>query len=195
LRGIGLLVTVTGLLSCASPEAQKVLPSLQPSSPAASEAAGLDATQGFTQGATLYVPIYSHIYFEDQKSVLNLTATLSVRNTDFKQKLILTSVRYYDSEGNLVRQYLDKPLQLNAMASKSFVIPRADTSGGSGANFIVEWAAQSAITEPVKDCTIDGRRISSTICVNIGIGFLVIRNINPWELQLALGMWSRKSSR
>lgn len=33
-------------------------------------------------GQTIYVPIYSHIYFQNQSRTLNLTATLSIRNSD-----------------------------------------------------------------------------------------------------------------
>ena len=56
-------------------------------------------------GQTVYVPIYSHIYhYNSQEQVMNLSATLSIRNTDLTNSIIITSVRYYDSDGKLIRQ-------------------------------------------------------------------------------------------
>jgi hypothetical protein len=51
-------------------------------------------------GQTVYVPIYSHIYYyNSQVQVMNLSATLSVRNTDSTHPIILTAVKYYDTDG------------------------------------------------------------------------------------------------
>lgn len=100
-------------------------------------------------GQTIYVPVYSHIYFENKKNYLDLTATLSIRNTDLNNSLILTAVRYYDTNGRLVREYLKEPSELTALASVAFVVERTDSAGGSGANFIVEWVADKQVSEPV----------------------------------------------
>ena len=108
----------------------------------------VDAAKVVT-GQTIYVPIYSHIYFENNKSYLNLTATLSIRNTDLDNSIILTAVRYYDTNGNLVREYLKEPSELRALASLAFVVERTDSAGGSGANFIVEWVGEKQVSEPI----------------------------------------------
>ncbi len=107
-----------------------------------------DATK-VVAGQRIYVPVYSHIYFENKKSSLDLTATLSIRNTDLNNSLILTAVRYYDTKGNLVREYLKNSSELTALASLAFVVERTDSAGGSGANFIVEWVAEKQVSEPV----------------------------------------------
>ncbi|MBD2040054.1 DUF3124 domain-containing protein [Microcoleus sp. FACHB-672] len=116
----------------------------------------LDENIKIAAGETLYVPVYSHIYYEDQHKVLNLAATLSLRNTDFINPIIITSVQYYDSNGKLVKQYLEKPIQLNAMASTDFVVRRTDTTGGVGANFIVEWIAEKEVSGPVIEAVMIG---------------------------------------
>lgn len=116
----------------------------------------LDENIKIAAGETLYVPVYSHIYYEDQEKVLNLAATLSIRNTDFINPIIITSVQYYDSSGKLVKQYLEQPIQLNAMASTDFVVRRNDTSGGVGANFIVEWVAEKEVSKPVIEAVMIG---------------------------------------
>lgn len=109
----------------------------------------LDAQLKIAMGQTIYVPIYSHIYYEDQKGKVDLSATLSIRNTDLSNPIIITSVRYYDSNGKLIRQYLEQPGELSPLASIDFVVERTDTSGGLGANFIVEWIAETTVSEPV----------------------------------------------
>lgn len=96
----------------------------------------------------VYVPAYSHIFHQSGKPVL-LTITLSVRNTDRRQEVVIKSVKYYDTAGVEVKSYLEKPLRLGPLASTDFVVERRDSSGGSGANFIVEWVAGDEISEPV----------------------------------------------
>jgi Protein of unknown function (DUF3124) len=148
-------MTVAVMVSCTSPNTQQT----SEHSPLAQPTSDVEAVREIknpAMGQTLYVPIYSHIYAEDRKSMLNLTATLSIRNTDLQQTLVINSVRYYDSDGKQVRQYLEKPIALKALATKDFVIPRTDTTGGAGANFIVEWVAQQKISEPIVEAVMIG---------------------------------------
>lgn len=107
-------------------------------------------------GQTIYVPIYSHIYYGDQQGIFNLSATLSIRNIDLVNPMIITSVRYHDSEGKLVKQYLERPIKLGALASTDFFVKRNDTSGGLGANFVVEWVAETEIPQPIVEAVILG---------------------------------------
>jgi hypothetical protein len=100
-------------------------------------------------GQTVYVPIYSQIYMWDQNRTMELTATLSVRNTDATYPLILSSVNYYDTNGKLVRQYQTQPGELGPLSATSFVVNQEDNTGGTGASFVVEWVAQQPITSPV----------------------------------------------
>ncbi|MBD2089829.1 DUF3124 domain-containing protein [Microcoleus sp. FACHB-1515] len=109
----------------------------------------LDSTVKIVAGQTVYVPIYSHIYTWERSRTMDLTATLSVRNTDLANPIILTAVNYYDSNGKLVRNYLEQPAEISPMASTSFVVDQADASGGSGAAFIVEWVTEKQVSTPV----------------------------------------------
>jgi hypothetical protein len=125
-------------------------PSTPPAEPATHlKTVTLDSTVQIVAGQTVYVPIYSHIYVWDQSRTVNLTATLSVRNTDLTHPMIIASVNYYDSSGKLVRKYLEQPVELEPLASTNFVVDREDTSGGSGAAFVVEWVAQQNVSVPV----------------------------------------------
>lgn len=116
----------------------------------------VDENTQIVMGQTIYVPVYSHIYHQNRQNIFPLSVTLSIRNTDLNQPLIVTSVRYYDSEGNLVKEYLESPIQLNQLASTDFFVTRNDTTGGSGANFIVEWIAESEISEPFIEAVMIG---------------------------------------
>ncbi|MBV10133.1 MAG: hypothetical protein CMN21_13055 [Rubinisphaera sp.] len=100
------------------------------------------------EGQTVYVPAYSHVYHENGRPHL-LTITLSIRNTDQDRKIIVTSVLYYDTSGKLVKSHLEKPLILNPLATTEFLVERKDATGGSGANFIVEWHADEPVSAPI----------------------------------------------
>tara|TARA_R110002072_G_scaffold303069_1_gene492555 strand:- start:25348 stop:26016 length:669 start_codon:yes stop_codon:yes gene_type:complete len=105
-------------------------------------------TDNPVQGQVVYVPAYSHIYHDDGDPYL-LTITLSVRNTSLDNEIVVKSVRYFDTKGKEVKSYLTKPLRLPALATTEFLVERDDATGGSGANFLVEWVAIKEVTEPI----------------------------------------------
>ncbi len=109
----------------------------------------LDQTTKIVTGQTIYVPIYSQIYMWDQHRTMDLTATLSIRNTDLTHPIIVAAVNYYDSRGQQVRKYLEQPVELGPLSSTNFVVDQQDSSGGAGSAFIVEWIAQKQVTNPV----------------------------------------------
>jgi hypothetical protein len=137
------------LASCTSSEIPPKSQSDTTQAASSQKVVTLDKDFKIAMGQTIYVPVYSHIYHDAQQKIFNLAATLSIRNTDLTNSIIITSVRYYDSDGKLVKQYLERPIQLGALASTDFVVNQTDNSGGLGANFIVEWVAQTEISEPV----------------------------------------------
>lgn len=94
-----------------------------------------------------YVPIYSHIYYDGGRPYL-LEATLSIRNTDMENPLYLSAIRYYDTSGNLSKEFVDKLIRLGPLQTIEFLVERRDVTGGSGANFIVEWGGTEAGIEP-----------------------------------------------
>jgi hypothetical protein len=154
-----LAIAVIILVSCTSskvpPKSQSNTERVTPSQ----KVVTLDENFKIAMGQTIYVPIYSHIYHQDQQDeekIFNLAATLSIRNTDLTKPIIITSVRYYDSNGKLVKQYLERPIELSAIASCDFVVNKTDTSGGLGANFIVEWVAQTKVSQPVIEAVMIG---------------------------------------
>ncbi len=107
-------------------------------------------------GQTLYVPIYSHVY-QIEGSRLPLSATLSIRNADVSRSLTIRTVRYYDTRGDMVRDYLPQPIELRPLGSTDFFVSARDTRGGSGANFLVEWVAAEPVHPPVVEAVLVGR--------------------------------------
>ena len=136
-----LLILGLGLTSCEAETSPPPLPILKPVT--------LDSIKQFKDGQIVYVPIYSYIYMWDRNRRMDLTATLSIRNTDRQHPIILMAVDYHDVSGKLVRRYLDNPVELGTLAAAEFVVNQEDTSGGSSASFIVRWVATNPVTDPV----------------------------------------------
>jgi hypothetical protein len=153
LLGLGLSLSL-GLLSACATQA-----------PATSPTPDLSAQQRFgdrpgvtvlatvpaapVQGQTVYVPVYSEIFDSDQNRAFQLTVTLSLRNTDRSQPIVIDTLNYYNSGGDRIRVYLDQPIQLGPLASTEVVVDRTNVAGGVGANFIVGWQAAAPVSAPV----------------------------------------------
>jgi hypothetical protein len=117
-----------------------------------------DSGTSLSAGQTVYVPIYSHIYSGLKGNPFILAATLSIRNTDPGHPITLVSVKFYDSDGKLVKEYLEKSAELKAMASTRYILTESDTGGGSGANFLVKWKSQTRVNPPLIEAVMIGTR-------------------------------------
>jgi hypothetical protein len=109
-----------------------------------------------SMGQSVYISIYSHIYSGIKARPFDLAAILSIRNTDIDQPVTLVAVKYYDTEGKLLKEYLDEPLELKALASTRYIIKENDNAGGSGANFIVKWKSNKKVTPPIIEAVMIG---------------------------------------
>ena len=99
-------------------------------------------------GQLVYVPAYSHVYHQQGEANL-LTITLSIRNTDLAHEIAVTSVRYFDTNGNEVKSYVSQAKLVGPLATIEFLVARDDKQGGSGASFLVEWSAAQEVSEPI----------------------------------------------
>ncbi|MCB9646080.1 MAG: DUF3124 domain-containing protein [Deltaproteobacteria bacterium] len=98
---------------------------------------------------TVYVPVYSSIYRFHARMYSHtdeLVAVTSIRNVEPADSIFLLEARYFDSNGKVVRDYVDKVYELGPMATAEFIVPGSDKSGGPGANFIVRWGTTSELT-------------------------------------------------
>jgi hypothetical protein len=87
-----------------------------------------------------YLPVYSHIYHGYEHKTFNLTVTISIRNKSVNDSVFLAQANYYNTEGVEIRQYLSDPIYIKPLETIEFVIEEDDDEGGSGANFIFDWA-------------------------------------------------------
>ena len=104
---------------------------------------------GLSDGQTIYAPAYSHIYSGNREMPFMLTITLSIRNIDPKHPIRIVTADYYETQGQLLEKYIKNPVILKPLESLRYVIPEKDKSGGSGANFIVEWKADKPVNPPI----------------------------------------------
>ncbi|MEF2144862.1 MAG: DUF3124 domain-containing protein [Desulfovibrionaceae bacterium] len=109
-----------------------------------------------SSGQTVYVPAYSHIYHGSKARPFQLAVTLSVRNTDVKESITLTSLDFYDTQGKLLKVHLLQPEKLGPLATREVLVDERDVSGGSGANFIVRWRAEKPVNPPIVEAVMIG---------------------------------------
>jgi hypothetical protein len=68
----------------------------------------------------------------------------------------LKRIAYFDTEGKLVESYLKAPIALKPFATVEVFIATSDVRGGTGANFVVDWAATGEIAEPAVEALMVG---------------------------------------
>lgn len=113
-------------------------------------------TTGLSNGQMIYVPAYSHIYIGDYERPFLLTVTLSIRNVDPGSQIKITAVDYFQNQGKLLNKKIDRPVVLNPLESIRYIIPEKDNTGGSGANFIVQWVSDQPVNPPIVETVMIG---------------------------------------
>lgn len=96
-----------------------------------------------------YLSIYSSIYDGTEKALHHLTATASMRNVSVSDSIYILKASYYNTKGDAIRTYFDKPIFLKPLETIEIVIDQDDKYGGTGANFIFDWAIKSDNHEPI----------------------------------------------
>ena len=89
-----------------------------------------------------------------------------------RDTLGVEGIQYYDSRGNLVYDYVKKPFTLRPLQTFEIVVGERDTTGGSGANFLVELTAAEHTAAPIIESVMVGA--SSTVGLSfVSRGILV----------------------
>lgn len=140
---ITILLTTVFLWGCTSQNVE------QTAIPPTEEAVVVVQDLDITTGQTIFVPAYSEVHYASKDRTMELAVTLCIHNTDFSHPIIITSVRYYDPQGRLVKEHLTQPQRLGPMASVDFFVGENEQAAGVGTNFIVEWVAEQPVYEPV----------------------------------------------
>ncbi|MBR0849049.1 DUF3124 domain-containing protein [Bradyrhizobium diazoefficiens] len=103
-----------------------------------------------------YVPAYSSVAMSQGKLRVDFSVTLSVHNASETRPLVVRRIAYFDTAGKQVESYLKAPVALKPLATISIFVPTDDLRGGTGANFLVDWAATEEIAEPVVEALMVG---------------------------------------
>ncbi|MBK8239904.1 MAG: DUF3124 domain-containing protein [Deltaproteobacteria bacterium] len=140
--------------------------------PLAPELVGHRTLQPIAETGTLvvqrteYVPLYSSLYISDHTQPIDISATLSLRNVSQRVPVVVTAVDYYDSDGQLIRHFLEQPAELGPLETAEYFVARADRTGGSGANFLVRWGLREPGPDLLVQALMHGRD------GNAGVSFL-----------------------
>jgi hypothetical protein len=111
---------------------------------------------------TVYVPAYPAIRIMSGRSRIDLATTLSIHNTSRDKSLLLERVDYHDTDGELIQGYLEEPVALKPLGTIEMFVAGEDRRGGTGANFVVDWAADGPISEPVIEAVMIGTQGNAT---------------------------------
>ena len=111
---------------------------------------------------TVYVPAYPAIRIMSGRSRVDLATTLSIHNTSRERPLVLERVDYHGTDGALIQAHLEEPVALKPLGTIEMFVARDDRRGGTGANFVVDWAADGPISEPVIEAVMIGTQGNAT---------------------------------
>jgi hypothetical protein len=139
---------------------------LQPITARAQTAAGIEQSfassltavpaENLSVSGAFYVPVYSSVAMSQGKLRADFSVTLSVHNASETRPLVLKRIAYFDTAGKMVESYLKAPVALKPFSSVEVFIATTDVRGGTGANFVVDWAAAGEIAEPAVEALMIG---------------------------------------
>jgi hypothetical protein len=113
-------------------------------------------TENLAVTGSFYVPVYSSVSMSQGKSRADFSVTLSIHNASETRPLVLRRIAYFDTGGKMVESYLKAPVALKPFSTIEVFVPTTDVRGGTGANFVVDWAATGEIVEPVVEALMVG---------------------------------------
>jgi len=148
-----------GLVAIAAPPEAALAQRGQPTDPFAAFANSLTAAPPaatLTNQGAFYVPVFSSVRVGAGRTRVDLAVTLSVHNASETATLVLNRIDYFDTFGTLVQRYVGQPLALRPFGTVEVFIPVEDIRGGTGANFVIGWAAAGPIAEPVIEAVMIG---------------------------------------
>jgi hypothetical protein len=109
-----------------------------------------------SKGQSIYLPVYSHLWHgnlsaKGHPEILQLSALISIRNTDPVSSIRVLSARYYDTNGKLLREFVPAPKILAPLGTLELFVERREAEGGSGANFVIRWQSDALASPPVTE--------------------------------------------
>ena len=115
------------------------------------QTASIDPNDSLRMGST-YLSVYSQVYQHTEHRTYNLTATVSMRNISSSDTIYISKADYFDTHGNLVTEYLDNTVFILPHETIEIVVAQTDETGGTGGNFIFDWATNAGSPDPYFEC-------------------------------------------
>lgn len=138
------LLTFLLFISCQSPKQSKSTIKLETTG----READLRKYEGLTFGST-YLPVYSKVYERTQNDSYSLTSTIGIHNISSRDTCFLVAADYFNTKGKLVKRYLSKAIKVAPLETLEIIIAKGDDGGGSGGNFVFDWAVPKNCSEPL----------------------------------------------
>jgi len=154
-RGNGLFFVILAALSILCAPAARAQTATSIEQNFAGSLTAMPAENLAVSGA-FYVPVYSSVSMSQGKLRGDFSVTLSVHNASETRPLVLKRVAYFDTAGKMVESYLKSPIALKPFSTIEIFIAANDVRGGTGANFVVDWAATGEIAEPAVEALMIG---------------------------------------
>lgn len=117
--------------------------------------AGAMTTEKLIDHRVVYVPVYSHVYYQGG-AAFSLETMLSIRNVDTTKPIYIESVQYINTKGKVTKTQVDRLVKLMPLQTIEFLVAQRDSSGGSGANFLVRWGSNSKVNRPLIESVMIG---------------------------------------
>lgn len=95
-----------------------------------------------------YLSVYSEIYSYSEERTYDLTVTISMKNIYKQDSVFINKAEYFNTQGQSIRTYFNKPIYLKPMETLEIVIEQNDLQGGSGGNFVFDWTVKKSKLEP-----------------------------------------------
>jgi hypothetical protein len=155
-RGLTLGAVLSACGACDRPQHAGLLTSGDGPRPGATAVEPGSPELAATAGQTIYTPAYSAVATGDNLRLYQLAITLSVRNTDRTEPIVVTTIKYHHQDGRLVRDFLKSPVRLAPLATLDFHIREGDTTGGTASSFVVEWVGEATASAPMVETVMVG---------------------------------------
>lgn len=101
------------------------------------------------RSGSVYVPAYTQLPVGAGAFNVDLAVTLSIRNTSADSVLTIRKIDFFGTSGKLLETYLTMPIGLRPYGTVNLFISAMDRRGGSGGNFVVDWAGDDKSNEPL----------------------------------------------
>ncbi len=109
----------------------------------------LTLTDTSLQKGETYLSIYPAIYNKASKKTMDLTSTVSMRNPNKADSVYITGITFYDTKGNVLKNYIEQPIFLGPMETLEIIIDDTKKELVTGSNFLFEWSVGENTIEPL----------------------------------------------